>query len=702
MPRWLAVAIQCSIAHLAGAFLSRSALPVHRDVPAAEKHRNAAGLRRHVGDTSREKHADSVFLESSFQGWAHTASIAAGLCGIVIGAARRKTPSQKGLQGLRLAALNATTGSELATREKEDIDMVESALTSFVPKISALRNQAQVLRSGELKQVIETMQELRKTELRNVFGEVDQLLCALVDAIQNLQESAIQIRKDELRQDFDQLDIEALSNLENDLAHMMGSREALPLKRLEVDTMMEVHVVGLSHHSAPVHVRELLAVPQARWNEFAQELVEFARTSSGYLVPEVAVLSTCNRFELYFASPELKKYPAVECVLAFLRHKSGLSREELEPYLFVHSGSDATSHLFEVSSGLDSLVLGEAQILAQVKACHEHCILKGDVEDESVTPGYGGKIISKMLNAGIRMGKLARTRTRIGEGAVSVSSAAVELMIARSMGDLRKQPANLKVCIVGAGKMSRLLLLALFSKHPDIHLTLVARKVDQAQALLEEVAPRGGSNAQVVSADQMWDTIGESDVVFTSTSSPTPIISASDLQSLNRKLMLIDISVPLNVAPDCGNVAGVTSYNVDDLKRIQEANNKAREAEVSKAKVLIDEQAHNFRIWQASQGAVPYLASMQAMAEKIRQTNIEKMSSRLKGLHDKEMEAVDKLTRLIISQLFSPVYYSMKDEEDLQAKKSKIWALKNMFRLEPLYKRRNLLMDVGKLQQLTA
>merc|ERR1719502_2397005 len=112
------------------------------------------------------------------------------------------------------------------------------------------------------------------------------------------------------------------------------------------------------------------------------------------------------------------------------------------------------------------------------------------------------------------MGKLVRTRTRIGVGAVSVSSAAVELMIAKSLGDLRKYPDNLHVCVVGAGKMSRLLLLALFSKHPDIRLTLVNRSVDKAQALLDEVAPRGGCNAVAAPAEEMWDVIRQSDVVF--------------------------------------------------------------------------------------------------------------------------------------------------------------------------------------------
>jgi len=563
------------------------------------------------------------------------------------------------------------------------LDDVESSVADFVPKISALQNQAELLRSTELKQVINTMKTLRKTELRGVFSEVDQLLVALVDAIDSLRTSAQSIRKSELRQTFEQMDRDAKS--------WVGQREREAVEALTghksseaVETMMEVHVVGLSHHKATVSVREKLSVAEPNWNEYAQELMEFGRTPQGY------VLSTCNRFELYFASPELKKFAAIECVHAFLRHKSGLPREELEQYLFTHSGDPATQHLFEVSSGLDSLVLGEAQILAQVKACHEHCIEKASTEEGAeVVAGSGGKIVSKMLNAGIRMGKLVRTRTKIGKGSVSVSSAAVELWMSRCMRDLSKQAASAKVCVLGAGKMSRLLALALFSKLPEVQFTVVNRSVDKAEEMLADdlVKARGGKNAKVAPMDQMWDVIADSDVVFAATGAKDPIITKADIEKLGKKIMLVDIAVPRNVAEDCSEVKGCASYSVDDLKQVVQANAEKRQSEVLKAKKLIGDEVGKFKLWKASQGAVPYLAALQAMAEKIRRSETEKMERKLQGLHVKEREAVDKLTRHIIDQVFRPVYYSMKDDEDVEAKKNKILALKNMFRLEPVYKR---------------
>eukprot|EP00929_Paragymnodinium_shiwhaense_P027868 TRINITY_DN16260_c0_g3_i1.p1 TRINITY_DN16260_c0_g3~~TRINITY_DN16260_c0_g3_i1.p1 ORF type:complete len:711 (+),score=195.30 TRINITY_DN16260_c0_g3_i1:149-2281(+) len=630
------------------------------------------------------------------------AFLLAGTGGLVTGviANRQRRRSTKAAQGARAhrVAVRAT-GEDAPAQEggagivptggKAKLDVLEDSVSQFDPKVRALLNQAEQLRSNELASVITTMKG-QKTELRSAFNEVDTLLVALIDSIHGLRESAVSVRKSDLRQQIEDIDRSAqawVGDLEK------GAVETLTgYNKDDVDTMVEVHVIGLSHHSAPVAVREKLAVAQDDWNAYAKELVEFARTNAGYMVQEVGVLSTCNRFELYFSTPELKKYPAIEAVYAFLRHKSGLSRKELDPFLFTHSGESAINHLFEVSSGLDSLVLGEAQILAQVKACHEHAIMKAkDAEDETVVAGQGGKIITKMLNAGIRVGKLVRTRTKIGKGSVSVSSAAVDLMRSRSVMDLKKQTSDLHICIIGAGKMGRLLLIALYSKYPDIKVTLVNRSVDKAEALLEELSNRGGTNAKVAPMTDMWSTVAECDVVFTATGLKDPIIMAEGLNDLEaRRRMLIDIAVPRNIAEDCSSVAEVVSYTVDDLKKVVQANAEKRQAEVVKAKNFIGEEVRKFKLWQASQGAVPYLAALQSRAEEVRRGETEKMSRKLNSLHESERAAVDKLTRHIVDAMLEPLYYSMKDEESIDDKKNKILALRKMFRLQPLYKRRLL------------
>jgi len=258
-----------------------------------------------------------------------TLALAAGLCGFALSLVSGKPRSRRAQHqrcrvvnvrdeatvslaaSQALASVSAAGGEVL--EQTKDLDSVETAMADFVPRIAALQTQAQLLRSGELSEVINAMQDLSKPELQNVFMEVDQVLCALVDAIQNLKKSAIEIRREEIDEQMKSLedgDQEWITDIEERSIGLTAGQD-------EIDTMMEVHVVGLSHHSAPVEIRERLSVAQAEWNQYAQDLVNFTQTSNGHVVPEVAVLSTCNRFEIYFSSKELAQYSAIQCVNAF-------------------------------------------------------------------------------------------------------------------------------------------------------------------------------------------------------------------------------------------------------------------------------------------------------------------------------------------------------------------------------------------------
>lgn len=190
-----------------------------------------------------------------------------------------------------------------------------------------------------------------------------------------------------------------------------------------------------------------------------------------------------------------------------------------------------------------------------------------------------------MLQAAIGVGKDVRTKTGIGKGSVSTSSAAVELMAMKAMPDLRKAAADLRVAVLGAGKMARLFVIALFSKFPDIRVTVVNRSVDRARALLDDevVAGRGGSNASAAPMEDLWRVVGDADVVFAATGAEEPIIRPEDVGGRARSLMLIDISVPLNIAPGCGDVDGVASYTVDDLREVVRRNEAKRQKEVDEA-----------------------------------------------------------------------------------------------------------------------
>jgi glutamyl-tRNA reductase len=172
----------------------------------------------------------------------------------------------------------------------------------------------------------------------------------------------------------------------------------------------------------------------------------------------------------------------------------------------------------------------------------------------------------------------------------------VELMMEKTLNDLQKDPDNLHVSVVGAGIMAKRLLQVLYKKLPNVHITLVNRNMENARALVEEVAPKDG-RTDIVPLERMRNAIRRSDVVFTASGSETPLISADDLQGLDSKLMLVDISVPRNVHSNAAQVEGVHSYSVDDLKKIQEKNNEARQAEVLKANALIEEQLQKFEQW---------------------------------------------------------------------------------------------------------
>lgn len=228
-----------------------------------------------------------------------------------------------------------------------------------------------------------------------------------------------------------------------------GEGKPVQKKKKKVSSMtpLEVHVIGLSHHNAVVEVREKLAVPEAQWNEASGALCE-----SG-VIAEACTLSTCNRFEIYFSAHD--SYAAFHEAMSYLERRSGLSQQELRKNLFLLSGEDAIWHLMRVSGGLDSLVVGEGQILSQVKQAYTR----------GMEPtGSGGKVVSRLLNSAVAAGKRVRSETGISKGAVSISSAAVEFSQMRCPKDLGKPFDESRIAIVGAGKMSRLLMIHMASQ----------------------------------------------------------------------------------------------------------------------------------------------------------------------------------------------------------------------------------------------
>lgn len=310
-------------------------------------------------------------------------------------------------------------------------------------------------------------------------------------------------------------------------------------QRLEAASKgLQVHVVGLSIHHADVEVREKLAVPEAEWSQVSREIV-----GDGSVVAEAAVLSTCNRFEVFFSSVDAR--PAVLRLSQYLSERGDIPMSVLRSNLFLLSGEDCVDHVLRVSGGLDSLVVGEGQILSQVRQCYLHA---------SSPEGSGGKVLSRLLNTAVSAGKRVRSETAISKGSVSISSAAVELSELLSDADLNLPFSEARLAVVGAGKMTRLLITHLASRGLEA-ITIVNRSVERPQELAEQFPD---VDIEIKLMDDLWDVVGKSDIVYTATSSVDYVIDAEKLQAnglaSGKPLMLVDISVPRNVNEDCKEV----------------------------------------------------------------------------------------------------------------------------------------------------
>ena len=417
-------------------------------------------------------------------------------------------------------------------------------------------------------------------------------------------------------------------------------------------------VIGLSHKTATVEVREKLSIQEANWNAASAKLVEYPS------LQEAAVLSTCNRFEVYVVAED--HYAAARDVFDFLKQHSGLSDAELRPNLFLLHDDDAVWHLLRVSAGLDSLVIGEGQILSQVKACYSHAIAN---ESEDEPAGSAGKVLGRMLNSVVMAGKYVRSETEIAKGAVSISSAAVELAVIKSLADLNVPLSEARVAILGAGKMSRLLLTHLAS-HGVTKVTLLNRsrpRADELAAEYPELAIKVGL------MDELWSTMAESNMVFTSTSATGCILTQENLEEHGYAArgaadpsVLIDISVPRNIESECNEVDGVRAYNVDDLKEVVARNQAKRRHKMLEAEVLLRVELQKFGAWQESLKYVPAIASLQAKYEQVRAAEVAKaMKKNLKGLSEKEREAVEVLTKGMLNKLLhAPMAYLRSDASE--------------------------------------
>ncbi|MBX9258617.1 glutamyl-tRNA reductase [Desmonostoc muscorum CCALA 125] len=422
---------------------------------------------------------------------------------------------------------------------------------------------------------------------------------------------------------------------------------------------MNIAVVGLSHKTAPVEVREKLSIPEPQIES------AIAHLASCPHIDEVAILSTCNRLEIYIVTSETDQ--GIREVTQFLAEHSKLPVTSLRQHLFMLLHDDAVMHVMRVAGGLDSLVLGEGQILAQVKTTHK------------LGQQYSGikTILNRLFKQALTAGKRVRTETSIGTGAVSISSAAVELA--------QMKVANLAACrvvILGAGKMSRLLVQHLISKGA-VQISIVNRSRERAQELAKQFAEQP---IQIHTLSEMMTVIADSDLVFTSTSATEPILDRAKLEMVleaQRSLMLFDISVPRNVHADVNELANVQAFNVDDLKAVVAQNYESRRKIAQEAERLLEEEVEAFDVWWRSLETVTTISSLRNKVETIREQELEKALSRLGSeFAEKHQEVIEALTRGIVNKILHDPMVQLRSQQDVEARRRCMQTLQMLFNLD--------------------
>lgn len=391
--------------------------------------------------------------------------------------------------------------------------------------------------------------------------------------------------------------------------------------------MSHIVLLGMNHKTAPVEIREQLAVAcRADFNPL---------TLLPHLdhVDELVFLSTCNRVEFLFTCNDLDS--GIKEIKALLRTHVGItSSAALDSYFYVYENLEAVKHLFMVASSLDSMVLGEPQILGQLKTAY-----RDSVEYRTVKV-----ILNRLLHKAFSVAKRVRTETCIGSCAVSVSYAAVELA-RKIFGELKDK----KVLLIGAGEMAEL-AAEHFLAQGVRHITVANRTLERAMDLAKKL------NAETVPFDSFTESLKKVDIVLSSTGAQEPIICYNDVrpkmrERRNKPLFFIDIAVPRDIDPKINQIDNVYLYDIDDLQGVIDLNREERRKQAQMGQHIIDEETIKFKKWLNSLSVVPTIVAVRDKAETIRQNELRRTFAQLPNLSDREKEAIEILTDSIIKKL---------------------------------------------------
>jgi glutamyl-tRNA reductase len=395
---------------------------------------------------------------------------------------------------------------------------------------------------------------------------------------------------------------------------------------------MTLAIIGVNHKTAPIEVRERIAISR-------EDLPETTRALAAVPgVVECMIVSTCNRVEILAALDS----PAAD-LNSFLHKHFGLNPELLAPHLYEHRDQEAVRHLFRVAASLDSMVVGEPQILGQVKEAFAVARASGTV---------GGQL-EHLLQSAFAAAKKVRTETEIGSNSVSIASVAVELA-RKIFGSLQGRT----VFLVGAGKMSELAARHLVQQGAGAIL-VTNRTLERARRMAETF------QGKVIPFDQLHEAASQADIVISSTGAPHPIFRREDGQAFlhrrrNRPMFFIDIAVPRDVDPEMGKLEGIFVYDIDDLQQVAAAHMAERSREASDAETLITGEVERFHQRQRAVNVAPAIVALQQQAEEIRQAELKRAQARLGSLSAEQIAAVEALTRGLVNKFLHPPMQALK------------------------------------------
>jgi glutamyl-tRNA reductase len=389
---------------------------------------------------------------------------------------------------------------------------------------------------------------------------------------------------------------------------------------------MGIVVVGLSHKTAPIEVREKLNFPEATVPDALRKLMSYEG------IRESLILSTCNRVEIYASVPDT--VTGIERIKQFISDYHGLSREVLEQSLYVYPDAQGVRHTFRVASSLDSMVLGEAQILGQLK----------DAFDIALKTKTTSTILNKLIKKAISVAKRVRTETRLAEGAVSISSAAVELA-KKIFGELEGKV----VMLLGAGEMAELAAQHLLGNGVK-NIMVANRTFERAEELAKEF------KGDAIRFEHFPDALVMVDILICATGAPhyvvkRDIVTRALKERRNKPIFMIDISNPRNIEPEVDKIDNVYLYDIDDLQGKVDVNTEGRAKEAEKAEDLIALEIETYLQWERALDAVPTIVDLREKVEDVRKREFDKVMGSLDGITEDQKRAVEAMSQAIVNKL---------------------------------------------------